>query len=130
MSEQNWFKRAFNLISLADTPTPQLPESTRKEVVIVRHQAQGSTGSKTFSGYPNEDYLAELRGHRRAELIDKIRRSDPTVIMLLSSIKNLIKSAVWEVERAEETDEAQADVDLIKHIFFSDMKDPWDQYLH
>lgn len=127
--DSNWFKRALKVMSFAEDV--QAPEpSSLKEVVFVKSDNKGSTGTKSFSGYNNEDYLAELRGHRRAELIDKIRRSDPTIIMLLSSIKNLIKSAVWEVEPGDDSEEAKADAELMKHIFFKDMRDPWDQYLN
>ncbi len=85
----------------------------------------GSFGNISYGGYPAEDYLASQRGKERAGIFDQMRRSDPQVKMCLSSVKNPIKSATWEIEPADDSDEAKADADLIQHILFNDMDQGW-----
>lgn len=118
----NWFQRTVR--RLAD-----VKDAEQKSMKIVHVGDQGSTGTKSYSGYPHEEYLAALRGYRRADIYDSMRRSDTTVIMLLSAIKNLIRSCVWNFEPGEQSEEAKADAELIEHIF-RNMMDPWDQYVN
>src|SRR5688500_8235718 len=85
----------------------------------------GSYGTEIYSGYSSEEYLNTLRGTQRADIFDQMRRGDPQVVLCLSSVKNPIMSANWEVEPADDTDEAKADADLIRHILFDDMDIGW-----
>lgn len=77
-----------------------------------------STGTEIYSGYIHEDHLQTLRGYERAKVFDKMRRSDSQVRMLLSAVKNPIRSATWEVHPTDDSAEAQADADLIKYLLF------------
>lgn len=129
---QNWFQRAVSRITASDgsgKPT----ESQR--TVIVHDQNIGTAGTRNFAGYLNEEYLTGLLGYRRADIFDQMRRQDSTIIMLLKSIKNLIRSAHWEIQAADAQDglteeQAQADAELMKHILFEDMKHSWMQFLN
>lgn len=92
----------------------------------------GSTGTEIYSGYYAEEYLSNLRnGSDRAKEYDKMRRSSAQVQMLLSSVKNPIKSCVWDVHPAEQDiPEFQVHADLIKKIFFEDLKCGWSKFLN
>lgn len=127
MQKQNWFQRTFGTKQLTDAINR--PDQTEK-IVVIHRDAVGSTGTQNFAGYDHEEYLTQLRGYRRADEFDKIARSDGTVAMLLSAIKNLIRSAVWTVEPADESFEAQQDADLMKHILFEDMETSFEQVLN
>lgn len=122
----NWFQRTTRRMFLGEVEETNIPQSIR----IINPSPIGSSGTDIFSGYIDEDYLSTLKGTQRADEFDKIRRSDHDVMMLLAAVKNLIKSAVWDVEPANQDDaESVADAELIKHIFFNDMATPWEQYV-
>ena len=94
----------------------------------------GTTGSRNDAGYPSEEYLSELRGYRRADIFDEMRRSDAQIVMCLAAVKNPIKSATWEIEPGAAegelpTPEAEEDAKLIRHILFDDLDRPWKKVL-
>jgi hypothetical protein len=97
--------------------------------LIKKRDGVGSFGTASYSGYATEEYLTTLRGRKRADLFDQMRRSDPQVKMCLSSVKNPIKGALWEIEPADDTPEAQADADLIQHILFKDLNQDWVDFI-
>ncbi len=109
-----------------------LPEPTSQGSVSPLSKANGAFGSFgtiSYGGYPAEEYLATLRGRRRADIFDQMRRSDPQVKMCLASVKNPIRSATWEVEPADDSDEAKADAEFVDHVLFNDMDQTWIDFL-
>lgn len=91
----------------------------------------GSTGTELFAGYLQEEYLQELQGTRAADTFDKMRRSDPKVKMVLSAMKNPIKSATWEViQKGDDTREGSIQQAFIDHILFSGLGKTWKSFLH
>jgi hypothetical protein len=86
---------------------------------------KGSYGTENYSGYASEEYLTSLRGTERAAIFDKMRRSDPQVVMCLTAVKNPILSANWEIEAADDSDEAKSDKEFIEHVLFDDMNIEW-----
>ncbi len=123
--QQGWLKRTFR----AMFAEPNLPSENepRNIVKVIHSKEQGSSGTEVFSGYPNEEYLNALKGNRRADEFDKMRRSDTTVMMLLLAVKNLIRSAVWTVQPGDDSEEAKQDAELIEQVLFKDLD--WDQYI-
>src|SRR5687767_14832030 len=115
--------------SLLKKKTIPLAEKDGPKEVIVHSDPVGSFGTSIYSGYIQEEYLESLDGSTKAEIYDKMRRGDANVKMLLSAIKNPIKSANWEIEPCDDTDEARKDADLIKHILFEDMQTPFKKVL-
>ena len=93
--------------------------------VALNNKPIGSFGTASYGGYVSEDYLSTLRGRRRADVFDQMRRSDPQVAMCLASVKNPLKSATWEIEPADDSAEATADAELIEHILFNDLDQSW-----
>ncbi len=112
-----------------DVPTAQ-SNSDVKRVQIIHSTPLGSYGSESYAGYPSEDYLQQMRGTQRADLFDKMRRSDPQVRMCLSAVKAPIKSSLWEVVPDEGMgDEGKRDAELIDHILFHGMDETWSQFV-
>lgn len=97
-------------------PAQVIPVPLEADVITVHTKAEGSSGTQIYSGYINEDYLSTLLGRQRADMVDKMSRTDAQLLMCTSAVKNVIQAAVWEVERAEDTPEAQLHKDLIDHI--------------
>lgn len=135
MEKKNWFKRTIDRIALADQPQTEVV--TEKETIrVIKVEAtpnlieKGKSGTEIFSGYINEEYFNDLKGTRRADMFDQMRRSDSDVIMLLGAVKNPILSATWDVEPYDDSEEAKQDAELIKHILFNDMLDSFEQYLN
>lgn len=108
----------------------EVVQDASRSKIVIHTQPMGSAGTASYAGYPSEEYLQTLQGTARADVYDKMRRSDPQVKMLLKATKDPIKSATWEVEPGEANNpEAQLDADFIKHILFNDMEKPWEQFL-
>lgn len=92
---------------------------------------QGKTGTEIYSGYYDEEYLHGLKGRERADVYDKMRRSDSQIQMLLACLKNPIKSCNWEVDPAEMNNpEYQKHADLVKRILFTDIECGWEKFLN
>ena len=131
MAKNNWLTRMFGGETQLSDDLNRPTQSQR--VVIVKDQPIGTSGIRNYSGYLQEEYLSSLLGYRRADEFDKMRRSDSTIIMCLKAIKNLIRSAHWEIEAAEDDGlnpaDAKADQELIDHILFKDMETSWMQFI-
>jgi SPP1 gp7 family putative phage head morphogenesis protein len=82
---------------------------------------KGSSGTEIYSGYFNEEYLSKLFAEKGIKLFDEMRRSDGQVKMLLSSIKNPIKSASWEVEAAGEEEIDYEIRDFVHYVLFKNL---------
>lgn len=122
------------LAEVAQAPVAAAPEPFQNEApgatrIIIQREEIGSSGVENYAGYAAEEYLYSLRGTARADEFDKMRRSESQIKMVLSSVKNPIKKAVWEVEPADDTDQAQLHADFIHHVLFRDMKRPWRRFL-
>ena len=76
-----------------DKEEDKLESVDNNETPDFHYNPFGSTGTEIFAGYYAEDYLDALKNNERADVFDKMRRSDPQVKMCLSAVKNPIKSA-------------------------------------
>jgi len=74
----------------------------------------GTSGTKIFEGFYDEEFLGKLRGTDQADQYDEMTRTDAQIQMLLSARKNPILNANWFIEAAGD-DEAQ-----VKHKDFID----------
>lgn len=91
----------------------------------------GSSGTEIYAGYLQEEYLRELQGTDAADIFDKMRRSDPKVKMVLSAMKNPIKSATWDVNQIhKDSREGEIQEAFIKHVLFNDLGKTWKSFLH
>ena len=102
---------------------------------IVHTRPLGSIGTRNQSGYPDEEYLQALTGTARADLFDKMRRSDGTVKMCLAAVKSPIKGATWEVKKADKSEfmdeaTAESDAEFVRHVLFNDHDKTWRELLH
>jgi len=88
----------------------------------------GKYGTQVYGGYLQEDYLTSLSYTLKADIYDKMRRSDYNVIMLLRAVKNPIKAAHWEFCPCDDTEESKQDAKFITHVF-DDMKHPFKKFI-
>ena len=89
----------------------------------------GSTGTSIYAGYFDEDYLDALKHSERADVFDKMRRSDPQIKMALSAVKNPIKSASVEIVSAGDEQFQKNDARLIEKILFESMQVPFPRFV-
>lgn len=81
----------------------------------------GTSGTEIYSGYFQEEYLSKLFDEKGIQVFDQMRRSDGQVKMLLSVVKNPIKSAQWAVEPAGE-DELDYEIsEFVEHCLFKNL---------
>ncbi len=90
----------------------------------------GSTGTDLTGGILNEEYLIELSGTDAADCFDKMRRSDSKVKMCINAVTNPIKKANWDIEPADDSEEAVRHADLVRHAIFEGMDKRWRVLLH
>lgn len=88
----------------------------------------GSSGTEVYAGYFAEEYLQSLRGKLGAKVWDEMRRSETQVAMLLAAMLNPIKSAQWDIEPFDQSENSKKQADLIK-ICLKEQID-WDTFLH
>ena len=113
-------------ISLADRAldsSMQLQEE--KRVGKMNTQELGLSGTIVNSGRYDEEYLTELTGPERADVFDKMRRSDGQVKMLLSARKNPILSANWFIQAASQDAEHIKHKDFIENELFNRSRKPF-----
>lgn len=97
----------------------KLAEPTTKPIKVLHVDSLGSYGSLNYSGYPSEEYLHNLQGTQRATIYDKMRRSDPQIIMCLGAVKAPILAASWQINAYDnEDEESKQDAELINKIIF------------
>lgn len=94
----------------------------------------GTTGTEIYAGYPAEEYLNKLRGYQRAKVFDEFKRSDTQARMLLSAVKNPIKSATWCIEPVKEENkpidpQEQEIADFVKYVIFCNSNKPFKKFI-
>jgi len=118
----------FDFLSFGkDKSSQKDPVETTINRIIIQESARGSSGSEVFAGYYNEEYLASLLGTQRADCFDKMRRSDAQVKMLLSAVKNPIRTASRDVNAASDDQDHVNHAALCEKILFEDLK--FDKFL-
>lgn len=74
----------------------------------------GVTGLVQYSGYVNEEFLAELKGTRWRRVVREMVNNDPIVAAMLFAIEYLCRQVTWEWKPAGEGKDAQ---DKASHEF-------------
>lgn len=122
---------AINFFKRLASGKKNIPERDTKEIntVIVQNEAIGSTGTEIYSGYIHEEYLQSLRDSERADIYDKMRRSDSQIAMLLSSVKNPILSSSHEIQAASDSLQHDIHKEFIEYNLFQLMQTPWKKFL-
>ncbi len=120
----------FQRIGKAFRLATPVEDATQTKQISVHVEPMGSSGTEIYGGYYSEEYLQTLQGPRVADIWDKMRRSDPKIKMILSAVKNPIRSAQWSVQPGGTDQEVyQLHTDLIEQILFKDLSQPWTQQL-
>lgn len=99
----------------------QEPKEKVVNNVIYQDIGRGSSGTQINSGYYDEEYLDTLTGTARADCFDKMRRSDTQAKMLLSAVKNPIRTASKEIIAASDDKDHQNHKALCERVMFEDI---------
>lgn len=109
----------FNLFLKKEEKEP-ITKTVNK--IIIQESARGTSGTEIFAGYYDEEYLETLQGTDRADCFDKMRRGDSQAKMLLSAVKNPIRTASREINAASDDPEHQKHAELCRQVMFRDIK--------
>jgi hypothetical protein len=132
MPRPTMFARFVNTFFRLQEPAPyqgQIPELPGPAPVQLHVTEIGASGTDIQSGYYQEEYLPELTGRPAADVYDKMRRADAKIKMALSAVKSPLKKATWDIEKADETPEAEKIAEFCKFILFEDMGKTWSEFL-
>jgi hypothetical protein len=126
------FARFVNTLFRLEEPAPyqgQIPELPGPIPVQLHMTEIGASGTDIQAGYFQEEYLPELTGRPASDIYDKMRRSDAKIKMALSAVKSPLRKATWDIEKADDTPEAEKITDFVKFILFEDMGKTWSEFL-
>ena len=120
------FKKFFNIGTPGTPEGVTAPNSNEIELIINEGKKVefGSSGTRIFAGYLDEEYLAELQGTDWADKIDQMRRSDAIISMCLKAFKLPLLSANWYIkikEGAEEDPIAKMQEEFFEKVYFEDL---------
>jgi SPP1 gp7 family putative phage head morphogenesis protein len=79
----------------------------------------GYTGTTVYGGYVQEESLTELQGLQAVETWDEMRRGDGQIKMILSAIKNPVRSAKFSYSPKEDDDKSAKIADFLNYVLFS-----------
>lgn len=117
-----------NNMRYEERATPVQEEGATK-IVEVHTSALGTSGTRSYSGYPAEEYFDKLRGHRAADFYDKMRRGESQIKMVLTAVMNIIKGAEWKWQKVGDAPDQEAQAEFLDHVFFKDMARSWSQFI-
>ena len=92
-----------------------------KNPVTKNIKPRGTSGTTIYGGYFSEEYIQSLLSETGICTFDEMRRSDGQIKMLLSVIKNPIKSATWAVQPCGDEDIDKEISDFVQHVLFEDI---------
>lgn len=120
--------KPFRALFQEDAPSKPIQDEGIKRVEL-HLTPDGASGTSIHGGFFDEEYLTELLDTCGPDQFDKMRRQDARIKMVLSSVKNPIRSAKWEIQRGgdEQIDEQMAE--LIEHILFEGMNKTWTSFV-
>jgi len=88
----------------------------------------GSSGLRRFGGRVEEEFDPQLRGIRAVRTFDEMRRVDPDVGAILTSIGMIIHSADWQVLPGGETPQDEEAAGFLETCM-GDMSHSWDDFI-
>lgn len=88
----------------------------------------GSTGLKVNRGVIHDEFLTDLKGHRRYKIFTEMRNNDATVGAVLYVIESLLKQVVYDMQPASQDPEDIEIADFVKTCMH-DMADSWESNL-
>lgn len=84
----------------------------------MQFRPKGTSGIEVSGGVFFEEYLTNLTGQQFSEAMDKMRRSDPQIRMLLDIIINPIVQANWQVESVDDIEESKMIARFAERVLF------------
>ncbi len=115
---------------MSKVPHLRLQEEESKEAIGAMHRmATGTSGTRIFSARYDEEFLGRLNGTEKADLYDKMLRSDGQLNMLYTARKNPILSANWFVESASDDPEHVKHQKFAEYVLFRGMQKSFREFL-
>ncbi len=96
--------------------------------IVVQNNPLGTSGTEVYGGYFDEEYLETLKYKDKADVYDKMRRSDGQIKMLMSATKNPIRTASREIITKKDDQKYKDHVELCKRVLFEDID--FDKFLN
>lgn len=88
----------------------------------------GEPGLRIYSGFLEEEFLPELRGHLAARIYQEMRDNDPTVGAMLYVMENLVQNATFSVMTNDTSQEGLKAREFVESCF-TDMVMPWEHVM-
>lgn len=105
-----------------------ISEVGRKLPARAHFREIGEPGLRIYSGFLEEEFLPELRGHLAARIYQEMRDNDPTVGAMLYVMENLVQNATLSVLTDDTSQEGLKARELIETCF-NDMVMPWEHVM-
>jgi len=105
----------------ATSAAPAAPPPVHRKMI-------GSTGTSLYAGYFDEETLPALQGKAAYDVYDEMRRGDAQVKMMLSAIKNPLKSSTFRHEPKDDSDEAKKVADFLDWHWFKSPFVQWERW--
>lgn len=113
----------FDFLSGLGKPKEDKEHETKEiNKIIIQESGRGTSGTEIFAGYYDEEYLDNLKGTDRAKVFDKMRRGDSQVKMLISAVKNPIRTGEREINAASDEANHKQHAELCRQVMFKDIK--------
>lgn len=84
----------------------------------------GRVGQRRYGGIFYEEFLAELRGRKGAEVFTEMSNNDETIGAILFAIEMLVRQASWNVEPGGSTAKDREAAEFVKSCM-DDMQQTW-----
>lgn len=88
----------------------------------------GVTGLRQWSGYINEEFLADLKGTAGVKVYREMSLNDPVVGACLFAVETLLRQVEWTVEAASDKPDDQDNAEFLKTCL-EDMEQPWSAFI-
>lgn len=88
----------------------------------------GSYGLRQYGGWVREEFLKALVGREAARTYREMGDNSPTVGSILFTIIQMMRKVEWRVEPADDSEEAQKEVEFVESIM-DDMTHSWEDFM-
>jgi hypothetical protein len=89
----------------------------------------GSTGLRQYGGMVEEEFLKELKGLRGSSTYREMMDNDATVGAVLFAVSMLLRKASWEVQAADDSQEADDAKAFVEDVLFNGMTKTWEDFI-
>lgn len=89
----------------------------------------GDSGLRRAGGYLVEEFLTQLRGPKGNKVFREMRYNDAICGAVMTAFSTLIRQVKWNVEPANDTQEAKDLAEFVEDCLFDDMESSWGDFM-